>query len=192
MKQTLVYLFMAAGIMMLGACKEKKQTGDVIITEKYEPKDLQAPIRMDDQRQESTVEWQGQNYQVIVSRTADDTQPMLKDDNGQEYVDNKVTVDIRRGDGSSFFQHTFTKAAFASFVDEPFKRNGQLAGIRFDEVDKSAMEFDVVIALPDAVDDLFVPLDLVVDRQGTVRVEVNNDMDMLDYETDDDVDDIDD
>jgi len=44
--------------------------------------------------------------------------------------------------------------------------------------------------MPDAPDDLFVPLELVVDRQGSVRVEKDDDMDMLDY--DDDYDDNDD
>lgn len=186
MKQILLYTFVAIGTMMLGACKEKKQTNDVIITNRYVPKQLQAPIQMGGDYQVNTVTWQGQPYQVEISRVADDSLPMLKDDDGQEYVDNKVTLSIKRQDGSSFFHQTFTKASFVPYLEEPFRKNGQLASIRFDEVDNSAMEFMVVIALPNAVDDLYVPLELTVDRQGAIKIELDNDMDMLDYDVDDD------
>lgn len=185
MKQTLIYVFLAIGTMMLGACKERKQTSDVIITDRYEPKQLQAPIRMADDNQVDMVTWQGHPYQVEISRTADDSLPMLKDDNGQEYVDNSIELSIKRQDGSSFFQQTFTKGTFAAYLEEPFRKSGQLASIHFDEVDNSAMEFVVVVCLPGAVDDLYVPLELTVDRQGSVKIELESDMEMLDYDVDD-------
>ena len=186
MKQILLYTIIVVSMMMLGACKEKKQANDVIITNKYEPKKLQAPIRMAEVFQTDIVKWQGQPYQVEISRVADDSLPMLKDDNGQEYVDNKIDLNIKRQDGSSFFRQTFTKGSFVAYLEEPFRKSGQLTNIRFDEVDNSAMEFMVVIGLPDAADDLFVPLELIVDRQGSIKIELNNDMDMLDYDVDDD------
>lgn len=179
---------MAVGMLMLGACGEKKQNSDVIITEKYVPKQLQAPIRMADEHLVETVSWQGNSYQVEINRKADDSLPMLRDDDGQEYVDNKIDLTIKRQDGSEFFHQTFTKASLMSYVEEPFKKNGQLSSIRFDEVDNSAMEFMVVIGLPGAVDDLFVPLELTVDRQGSIKIEVSNDMDMRDYDVKDDDD----
>ena len=184
-KQILLYACLAIGTLMLNGCGEKKQSSGVIITDKYVPKQLQAPIRMPDTFDTNAVSWQGQPYQVEVSRAADDGLPMLKDRDGQEYVDNKIELAIKRQDGSAFFQQTFTKGSFASYLEEPFKTDGQLASIRFAEVDDSAVEFMVAVGLPGAVDDLFVLLDLTVDRQGTVRIEVNNDMDMLDYDVDD-------
>lgn len=181
----LLYTFLAVGMLMLNACGEKKQPSDVIIADKYVPKQLQAPVRMPDVFETNTVKWQGQPYQVEITRKADDSLSMLRDDDGQEYVDNRIELNIKRQDGSSFFQQTFTKATFTPYLDGPFKKNGQLASIRFDEVDNSAMEFVVVVCLPGAVDDLFVPLELTVDRQGSVRIELDNDMDMLDYDVDD-------
>jgi hypothetical protein len=190
MRQKVVCLALAAGIMMLGACKEKKQTGD-IITSKYEPKALVAPIKMEADRQSKDIVWQGKPYRIDIQRAPADSLPKLKDDSGQEYVDNMVAIKITRSDGSQFFQKSFFgKSNFTAYLDEPFKSNGQLVGIRFNEADNSGLEFSVVVGMPDAPDDLFVPLELVVDRQGSVRVEKDDDMDMLDY--DDDYDDNDD
>ena len=184
MKQMLLYTLLAAVIMTMGACKEKKQMPDVLITDKYEPKKLQAPIRMPENNQVNTVNWQGHPYQVEIRRVADDSLAMLKDDNGQEYVDNRIDLTIKRQDGSVFFSQIFTKSSFVACLEEPFRGSGQLTSIRFDSVDNSAIEFTVVIGLPDAVDDLFVPLEMTVDRQGFVKIEQDNDMDMLDYDVD--------
>ena len=188
MKQILICLSLVAGVTLLGACKEKKTT-NYIITSKYEPKALVDPIKMGEGRQTKSVVWQDKAYQVDILRVPADSLPKLKDDNGQEYVDNLVDIKISRQDGSVFFHRSFVKGSFSAYLDEPFRRNGQLVSIRFNEVDNSALEFKVVIGLPDAPDDLFVPLEMVVDRQGAIRVEKDDDMDMLDYSDDFDGDD---
>lgn len=179
----LIPLIMAAGIMMLAACKEKKQTSDIITT-KYVPKQLQAPIAMPADEQANTVRWQDADYTVSVNRVPVDSLPMVKDEYGQQYIDNRIDVSIARQDGSVFFHRSFTKNAFASYVDATFRKDGILAGIRYDEVEKGGIEFSVVIALPDAVDDVFVPLEMVVDRQGGISITRDDDMDMLEGASD--------
>lgn len=174
----LIPLILAAGIMMLAACKEKKQTTDIITT-KYVPKQLQAPIAMAADQQTSTVRWQDAAYTVSVSRVSVDSLPMVKDEYGQKYIDNRVDVNIARQDGSVFFRRSFTKNAFAPYVDATFRKDGILAGIRYDEVKNAGIEFSVVIALPDALDDMFVPLEMVIDRQGGISISRDDDMDML-------------
>ena len=156
---------LAFGIMMLSACKEKKQSDDIITT-KYVPKQLQDPIGMPADNQSQAVEWGGATYQVSVSRVAADSLPMVKDEAGQKYKDNRITVSVNRKDGSSLFKRTFTKSAFAQYVDE---------------VDNGKLEFSVVVALPDAVDDVFIPLEMTVDRNGIINIREDDDMDMLDY-----------
>jgi len=114
---------------------------------------------------------------------------MVKDENNQQYFDNVVKASVNRQDGSSLFSRTFTKESFLSYIDEPFKKSGILAGIRFDEVDDGKLEFSVVIALPDAVDDVFIPLEMKVDKQGVINIRQDDDMEMLDYVDADDEDD---
>ena len=191
MKQIIICLSLVAGVMMLGACKEKKKTDD-IITSKYVPKSLVDPIKMAENHQTESVVWQGNPYQIDILRMPVDSLPKVQDDNGQQYVDNLIDVKISRKDGSQFFHKSFVKSSFMAHLDEPFRRNGQLVSIRYNEVDNSALEFSVVVGMPHAPDDLFVPLKMVIDRQGAIRVEKDDDMDMLDYDSDFDDDDDDD
>lgn len=184
MKRLLPFILIL-GLMSQGACKEKKQSADIITT-KYIPKQPQAPIAMPADRQTTQVKWQGAMYAVTVDRMPADSLSMVKDESGQEYIDNQIEVTIARHDGSVFFRRMFTKASFVSYVDAPFPKSGILAGIRYDEVDDGKLEFAVVVALPDAVDDVFIPLEMTVDRQGVIQISRDDDMDMLDYQSDDD------
>ena len=174
-------LILVAGLVALGACKEKKQSTDIITT-KYVPKQPQDPIAMPADTQTKNIEWQGKPYTITIDRVPVDSLPQVKDENNQPYVDNRVKLTIMRADGSAFFQRTFTKASFNTYIDDSFRKNGILAGFRYDEVENSGIEFSVVVALPDAIDDVFVPLELVVDRQGGVSITRDDDMDMLDYD----------
>lgn len=174
-------LILVAGLVVLGACKGKKQSTDIITT-KYVPKQPQDPIAMPADTQTKNIEWQGKPYTITIDRVPVDSLPQVKDENNQPYVDNRVKLTIMRADGSAFFQRTFTKASFNTYIDDSFRKNGILAGFRYDEVENSGIEFSVVVALPDAIDDVFVPLELVVDRQGGVSITRDDDMDMLDYD----------
>jgi hypothetical protein len=174
-------LILVAGLVVLGACKEKKQSTDIITT-KYVPKQPQDPIAMPADTQTKNIEWQGKPYTITIDRVPVDSLPQVKDENNQPYVDNRVKLTIMRADGSAFFQRTFTKASFNTYIDDSFRKDGILAGFRYDEVENSGIEFSVVVALPDAIDDVFVPLELVVDRQGGVSITRDDDMDMLDYD----------
>lgn len=180
----LLPLVLVAALVVLGACKEKRQSTDIIAT-KYVPKQPQAPIAMPADAQTKNIDWQGKPYTIMIERVPADSLPQVTDENNQPYVDNRVKLKIVREDGSIFFQRTFTKASFNAYIDDSFRKNGILAGFRYDELENSGIEFSVVIALPDAIDDVFVPLELVVDRQGSISISRDDDMDMLDYVMDD-------
>ena len=44
----------------------------------------------------------------------------------------------------------------------------------------------MVIGMPDAIDDLFVPLKMSVNRQGSLSIEQDDDMDMRDFDVEGD------
>ena len=174
-------LMLLAGLVVFGACKEKKESTDIIAT-KYVPKKPQPPIAMPSDTKTTNVKWLDKPYTVQISRVADDSLQQVKDENAQPYVDNRVEIIVTRADGSVFFKKVFTKATFSPYIDESFRKNGILAGIQYDEIDSKGMEFSVVVGLPDALDDVFVPLELVVDRMGNITISRDDDMDMLDYD----------
>ena len=183
MKKQTSILVLAAGIMMLVACKEKKQTEDIITTH-YVPQRLQAPIAMATDSQTVNTDWLERPYTVRIVRSPMDS-VMVEDDNGQKYIDNHIRLTIIRQDGSAFIDKTFTRASFLSYVQEPFRHGGLLASLRYEETCGPVMKFTAVIGMPDAVDDLFVPLELSVDSQGGIGIRKNDDMGLLDYDIDD-------
>jgi len=187
MKRYLPFI-MIAGLIAFGACKEKKQSTDIITT-KYVPKKPQPPIAMPSETTTKNVTWMDKPYTVVINRTASDSLSQVKDENGQPYIDNRVEIVVTRADGSVFFKKVFTKASFNAYIDESFRKNGILAGIQYDEIDSKGMEFSVVVGLPDALDDVFVPLELVVDRFANIAISRDDDMDMRGNDDDDDYDD---
>ena len=174
-------LILVEGLVVIGACKEKKESTDIITT-KYVPKKPQPPIAMPSETITKNVTWQDKPYTVVITRQASDSLLQVKDENGQPYIDNRVEIVVTRADGSVFFKKVFTKASFNAYIDESFRKNGILAGIQYDEIDSKGMEFSVVVGLPDALDDVFVPLELVVDRFANIAISRDDDMDMLDYD----------
>jgi len=167
---------MVAGIMMLApSCKEKKQSNDIIAT-KYVPKKLQGPISMPVDVRTNDVAWMGKNYHVSITRMAVDSLPMVKDDIGQQYVDNKITLSIMRSDSTLFMKKVFTKASFASYLDENYRKKAVLGSMIFNEVDGSELEFAVTVSLPDSEDE-FIPLQLTVNSQGGISIERDTDLD---------------
>ena len=63
--------------------------------------------------QSRVIEWLGNSYTVSTERKADTSLPLCKDEQGNDYYDNRITVTIARKDGSVFFKRTFTKTDFA-------------------------------------------------------------------------------
>lgn len=187
----LLPLILVLGLVMLGACKEKKQSEDIITT-KYEPKRPMPPIPMQPVKQVVPVSWGTSLYNIVVEQTPVDSLPMVTDENGQKYIDNRVVLTISHKDGSNFFTRTYTKASFSNYIDETFRKNGILASFRFDDIDEGRLKFSVVIALPDAIDDVFIPLKYTVDRQAAVSISRDEDLDILGYDNYDENEDDDD
>lgn len=184
MRHTLLsVVVLAAGLTLAIGCKEKKPTEDIIAT-KYIPKKPLPPIAMQTDKQKQTVQWLGRKYVVDIVRTPVDSLPKVSDDTGQTYIDNSIRLTVKRDDGSVFFEKTFVKGSFHSYLEEAFRRNGQLASIRLDEADGPELHFSVVVGLPDAIDDVYVPLQLTVNNQGGISIRQDDDMGMLDYEAD--------
>ncbi|MBQ7683814.1 MAG: DUF4738 domain-containing protein, partial [Bacteroidaceae bacterium] len=173
-----IAMMLLAALMTASACQEKKQTGD-IITASYTPQQPQAPIALPADSQTVDVQWKGSPYVVRIVRTPVDSL-LVTDDGGQEYYDNAVRLSVKRQDGSVLFSKTFTKNTFASYVQNPFRRMGVLGGIQFDEVSGQNLKFSVVIGLPDALDDVYVPLEMTIDSQGGLGIRQTDDMNLRD------------
>lgn len=170
MMKTILPLCLFTGMVMLGmvSCKEKKTTDDIYVA-KYVPEEPGAPIRSTVDARRTDVKWLNAFYTVSTKREAADSLPKLKDETGQEYFDNRVTLTIQRSDSSVFFHRVFTKQAFLSHIAENFRDKGYLENIIFHDVEDGCLKFGVAVSRP-GYEDEYVPLDLFVDRHGNLRI----------------------
>ena len=122
------------------SCGKKKQHDDIIVQETEAPQP-QAPIRMQDYKDVKDVQWLGKQYQVEVTRTASDSLAMVKDETGQQFVDNRIVLKVIRQDGSVFCTKTFTKSAFNGCLDDDYRKTGILEGFVFDKAEGNHLFF---------------------------------------------------
>jgi len=170
---TILFTAVLAGVVLTG-CKQKKQSNDIIVKKIETPKP-QAPIKMQDYHQVKDVLWLGRDYQIDIQRTPDDSLKMVKDENGQKFVDNRITVSILRGDGSVFFRKTFTKSAFEDYLDDDYRRTGILEGIVFDRLEGDYVIFAGSVCHPQT--DEYIPIVLSVSRMGDILIQRDTDRD---------------
>lgn len=170
MNKNILFFAGVVAVFSLGfnSCKEKQKSDDIIVA-KYVPEKISAPIKLPTDVRTTQVEWLGKTYVVTLTREASDSLPMLKDENGQQYVDNRIQMVIKRSDNSLFLKKTFTKESFASYLENNFRQKGILENIAFLQVDEQLLKFGVVISRPEN-DDLFIPLDMWIDRMGGMTV----------------------
>ena len=159
--------------VMVG-CGEKKKSDDIIAQRvvKAAPK---APERMQGYTDKREIQWIGRTYHVDISRAAADSLPMVRDETGQKYIDNTVSVVISRSDGSVFFRHVFSKSDFSSCLDADYSQTGILEGLVFDRVDGDDLLFAASVSHPHT--DEYIPLVVRLSRMGALSVNRDTELD---------------
>lgn len=174
MKQILAAMLLAGVVLMMTACGSKKKSEDIIAPRivKVEPK---APIRMQPYIDEKEVSWIGKTYYVSISRQPSDSLPMVKDENGQKFVDNVFQMTVSRTDGSVFFKRAFTKKSLTQYLDDDFNTTGVFEGLVFDKVDGDWLVFAASVAHPQS--DEYIPLIIRLSRMGELTIKRDTQMD---------------
>lgn len=172
------FALMAAVLVALlcQACGEKKQGHSDIITSDYEVPALQDPIAMETLSSENDVSWiENRVYYVFTQRIPADSLPHVTDSNGQEYIDNKVSITVKRRDQSVFFHRVFTKSSFAAHLASDYQVGARLVDIRFLKADDDCLVFSVTLNQPEAADDEAIDLMLCLDRMGDLSIKAFDD-----------------
>ena len=155
------------------SCGKKKQHDDIIVQETETPQP-QAPIRMQDYKDVKDVQWLGKQYQIEVSRTACDSLAMVKDETGQQFVDNRIVLKVIRQDGSVFCTKTFTKSAFSACLNDDYRKTGILEGFVFDKAEGNHLFFAASVCHPQT--DEYIPM--VVTLSNFAEVGISKDQQM--------------
>lgn len=182
MKKNIVRLLLGVTLVVLSGCSEKKSNKEIIA---HKPqKAAEKPVqKIGDYEQSRSVSWLGAQYNIEMKRMADSSLTVIDDGNGTKYYDNKIVLHISRADGSSFFEHTFTKTDFQSYVDANYSQRFALLGVVFDKVEGNTLRFAASVGSPDQMSDEYVPLVLKISKTGAISIYKDSQMDTGDEDT---------
>lgn len=172
MKRILLFSFALLLIAGMTACKDKKETKDIITKLPKKTQTNNEPRTMSTgDIPAKTINWAGGSYTIKITRISDKSLSLIEDASGNKYYDNKVRLLITRKDGSSFFDKEFTRDDFRRYTNSKITSKWGLTGFNFDTVDGSRLLFAIAIGSPDEMaDNEFVPLTLAVDNQGRTSI----------------------
>jgi len=169
-KQIILIFFISMAFVGCGNHKSDSQ----IIEVKDSVKKAPVTQRMQEYKSTSSITWRGSTYTYCIHRMVDQGLPVVTDDNGTKFFDNKIDLTITH-DGTQFFSQTFTKSTFSPYIDEAFKKKGILEGLVFDKVGNGYLQFAASVCFPQT--DEYIPLIIKLSADGSVSIARDTKMD---------------
>ena len=174
------YLIILLSLLLMISCGKKKESRTIIVP-KMEAEKVTGPLEMQAiNNAENEVEWLGTTYKVVVNRQVDKDLPMVEYENG-----NRIRLEVKRKDGSVFFTREFTKKDFERYVDDITKKRGVLLGIVLDRADEDDLIFGASVGSPDVLSDEYVPMELILNRMGSVTIKKSTQLDAIQEQPED-------
>ena len=169
-----IWIALAIVVLTAVACAEKKKSNDLIAPRVVKAKPAE-PVSMQDYTTENSIGWIGRKYHIAIHRQPADSLPMVKDETGQKFIDNVISVSVARDDGSVFFSRKFTKTSFSEYLDADYRQTGILEGFVFDRVDGDCLVFAASVCHPQT--DEYIPLVVRLSRMGALSIKRDTEMD---------------
>ncbi len=136
----------------------------------------------------------GKKYKYRYDFACDESLPVVRNPQGDDYYDNKVTLRIEHN-GKEFFNRTFTKTDFSQIVPKNFMQSSALIGFTYNytsDENSDALYFIATVGDPDESADMTFPIQLHISPDGNLKMEkaVNLDTEPINPMTLDPADDI--
>ena len=194
--KNIVYILVCASVIFFTACssqdKNKKDGTQVLMQDSTE---IAGPQRMQVSDVKTSFTYKGKEYQSSVVRRPDESLPIVKNEQGEKFVDNRITLRITCGGkqvvdkgitlritsgGKSIVNKVFTKESFASLVDAKFMKYSILEGLVYHKTTPQGIIYAASVCYPQS--DLYVPIRLTITADGKISM-VKEEL-MEDYQTD--------
>ncbi len=131
MKRIYIAICIAAATVALASCGGKTEQQAETNADTTQTATDNTPYADPAQTMKNEFQAGGHQYEITIHREADKQLPIVSDDLGKKFYDNRVDVTITR-DGQDFFKRSYTKEAFESFLTEADKHGTVLLGMAFD------------------------------------------------------------
>lgn len=109
----------------------------------------------------------------------DESLPVVRNPQGDDYYDNKVTLKIWQ-QGNEIFSRTFTKKDFKGLVPEKFMTNSALVGFTYNYTKAEttdALYFIATVGDPDETADMAFPIQIRITPDGSISMEKATNLD---------------
>ncbi|MCD8182830.1 MAG: DUF4738 domain-containing protein [Bacteroides sp.] len=167
MEKVIYGLVCMAAFMFVACSSPKKSDKDDVQVLMQDSMEMGGPQRMQMSETKATVTYKGKEYQSSVVRRPDESLPIVKDEQGEKFVDNVITLRITCN-GKEVLNKVFTKASFASLVDAGFMKHAILEGLVYNKTTPQGIVYAVSISYPQT--DLYAPLSLTVSADGKISM----------------------
>jgi len=164
----LLYLFLLPLAMAAAGCGGKKSPSDGrspwAMMDSVDDRGLQ---RMQASESETKFEFKGKSYRSLVSRTPDESLPLVSSEAGVACIDNKIALRLTCG-SETVLNRTFTKKDFSAAVDAEFLAKSILEGIVYDKTTPQGIVYAASVCYPQT--DLYVPLSITITADGKTTI----------------------
>lgn len=165
--KNIVYILVCASVIFFTACssqdKNKKDGTQVLMQDSTE---IAGPQRMQVSDVKTSFTYKGKEYQSSVVRRPDESLPIVKNEQGEKFVDNRITLHITCGG--------------KQVVDAKFMKYSILEGLVYDKTTPQGIIYAASVCYPQS--DLYVPIRLTITADG--KISMAKEELMEDYQTD--------
>ena len=165
--KNIVYILVCASVIFFTACssqdKNKKDGTQVLMQDSTE---IAGPQRMQVSDVKTSFTYKGKEYQSSVVRRPDESLPIVKNEQGEKFVDNRITLRITCGG--------------KQVVDAKFMKYSILEGLVYDKTTPQGIIYAASVCYPQS--DLYVPIRLTITADG--KISMAKEELMEDYQTD--------
>lgn len=168
------YALISLSLLMLQACSSagKSETdAPMLVADSIV---ASAPQRMQESDIKADFSFKGREYRSTVVRRPDESLPLVTNEQGEQFVDNRITLRLVAGD-KTIVNRAFTKTDFASLVNAKFMRYALLEGLVFDQTTPAGIVYAASVAYPQS--DLYVPIRIVISADGHLSMSCEETLD---------------
>lgn len=166
--KNLFYMLACISVIFLSACssqnKKEKEDAQALMQDSVK---AAGPQRMQVSDVKATFTYQGKEYQSSVLRQPDENLPVVKNEQGEKFIDNRITLRLTCG-GKQIVDRVFTKENFASLVDAKFMQYAILEGLVYDQTTPQGIIYAASVCYPQS--DLYVPIRLTITSDGKISM----------------------
>lgn len=170
MRHTIPFAIM---LLLMASCGSKK---DETQETPQQEQDINAVRSLSNYNYTDSLNQGSHKVIYTITRQPDDELPIVVDEDGLKYKDNRYTLVIIK-DGSTFFNKSFTKNDFKTKLPKDFIKYGIMDGLRFDRAEEGKLYFFATVTYPE-LDDMSRPFILTIGPDGSHQIEIDTSPDM--------------